>query len=569
MNKQDFNNAAKRDTYVGNLFQKGTTETKKEILSRIDSSFKRYHNEGYIHIHDLEGYGNTYNCLTPDILKKFPFERLEDLSNYGKIAEIFNFYKYIISNLANEQPGGIAFANFDADISYIFKKLDIEKNDESLLFLKESLKSFIYWINTSRTRYGQECYYISLNLGLSTNQIGRFVTRSILESFLNSPSNFIRPNIIFKVDDEVNLNPQSPNFDLYNLAIECTAKKMIPTYLLCSSKPNVNFQPDKLAVMGCRTRVMQNLHGEETSIGRGNIAYITVNLPRIALEVMNTYEQNDINKNIKLLKAKWDEVVEISRSILLDRLYSLDNIKSDYFPTNTRYDLWNRDFNSSENFIEVFKQGTLSIGFIGLSEAFEIMSGEKYYTSEKNYSLALELVKYMRFTLDELRNKEKVNFTLLATSGEYISGRFPKIDSGYYDNEIVEKGYYTNSFHVDVDSKLHPFEKLRIEGEFHELCNGGCITYVEFASAPLNNLLSIDEIIRKSIECGVSYLGINYPLDICNDCGEKGTFDSCLKCGSQNIKRVRRVSGYLEDSSYFTEGKKAEVKNRKPNYEED
>ena len=175
----------------------------------------------------------------------------------------------------------------------------------------------------------------------------------------------------------------------------------------------------------------------------------------------------------------------------------------------------------------------------------------------------------MREIIDGFRKDTNLNFTLLATSGEYISGRFPTIDKTYYSNNLLNKGYYTNSFHVDVDSLLHPIEKLFYEGIFHDLCNGGCISYVEFSSAPLDNSEAIIEIIDAGIKYGVSYLGINYPMDICNSCGSIGTFDICSECGSNRIKRIRRVSGYLEDLDFFTKGKEAEEANRKPNITED
>jgi len=171
----------------------------------------------------------------------------------------------------------------------------------------------------------------------------------------------------------------------------------------------------------------------------------------------------------------------------------------------------------------------------------------------------------MRDKIDLYRKTFKLNFSLLATSGEYAPGRFCKLDSEMFKNDITEKMYYTNSFHVNVDSGMNPLEKIRFEGPFHNLCNGGCISYVELGSAPLNNTEAISDLIDSAIKNGISYFGINYPLDICNDCNNIGTFDNCSKCASENVKRIRRVSGYLEEYDYFTEGKKVEVINRKPN----
>jgi len=223
------------------------------------------------------------------------------------------------------------------------------------------------------------------------------------------------------------------------------------------------------------------------------------------------------------------------------------------------------DITRLDNLEEYFKQGTLAIGFIGISETIELLTGKKYFSSEENHTIALNLVKMMRDTIDHYRAKYNYNFSLLATSGEYISGRFPAVDSEYYSHPFIKKEFYTNSFHVDVNSGLNPFDKITYEGPFHKYCNGGCITYLEFRSAPLDNVEAISELIEHAIKSDVNYLGFNYPLDICLDCGNKGTFDNCDKCGSDNIKRIRRVSGYLEDSSFFTKGKQAEVAHRTPN----
>lgn len=563
-----FNNAAKRKTYAGNLFETGVKELKNSILNSIESEYSSLHKEGFLHIHDLEAYGLTYNCLTPDIIRNFPYEYFDKFSDTKKILEIISYYKHIISNLANEQTGGIAFANFDDEIDYLFNKFKVVDTEFNLELLKNCIESFVTWINVSRTRYGQECYYVSLNLGLSTGKIGRFVTESVLNFFMESSSDIIRPNIIFKAKYGVNLSEKDKNYDLFCLALKCTAKKMIPTYLLCDSKPNVNFDPYKMAIMGCRTRVMQNQHGEETSIGRGNIDYVTINLPKIALEIDSLYKE-DINTKISLFQDRWVQIAQQAKKILLDRYDKLLKIDLDNFPFNFNQGLWIRDFNLSETPEEVFKNGTLSIGFIGIAETIEILTGDKYYFSENNFEIAIKIVTFMRETVDQFRKDTNLNFTLLATSGEYVSGRFPNLDKKNYNHKILHKGYYTNSFHVDVDSLMHPLEKIKYEGAFHVLCNGGCITYVELLSAPLNNYEAIFELIEWGIKYGVSYLGINYPMDVCMDCGTIGTFDKCSQCGGSKIKRIRRVSGYLEDLEFFTKGKKSEVLYRKPNIVEE
>ena len=412
---------------------------------------------------------------------------------------------------------------------------------------------------------GETGYYVTLNLGLGTGDVARFVTASILKHFKDSSIECIKPNIIFKVKKGVNALPGDPNHDLFCLSVESTCKKMIPTYLLCDSKPNENIDPRNLAIMGCRTRVIQNLFGEDTCVGRGNIAFITINLPRIALEVDRSYHEKDIDRKICRFKKEWDKTANRVRDILLDRYNKLLKLNPEDFPCNQRFNLWTKAFASETALRRIFRNGTLSIGFIGLSESVRLLTGDEYFASERNHAIAIDVVRHMREVIDGYRKSCNLNFSLLATSAEFVSGRFPSIDYELYGNEVSNKGFYTNSFHVRVDSILHMKEKLRFEGPFHIFCNGGCISYVEFASALLNNTEAVFEIIEASERCGVSYLGINFPLDTCVKCNITGTFDDCPKCGSHEIYRVRRVSGYLEDLNYFTRGKKAEVTHRKPN----
>ena len=563
----ELNNAAKRYTFAGEIFQTGFAKAKEYVLTDINPAFARYHKEGFLHIHDLEAYGKAYNCLTIDIVKGFPFDLAQNWEPNKQILFTFEYVKSLIANIANEQAGGISFANFDAEISQILNKLNVEANVAHLNLVRNCVELLIEWINQSRTRYSQECYYVSLNIGLAADLFGREIIASILDSFSNAPSIslVIRPNIIFKVHNLTNLMPKGPNHDLLLKSLSCTSKKMNPTYLLCDSRPNVDVKPKNLAIMGCRTRVVSDIYGESTSLGRGNIAYVTVNLPRLAFETVEGRNQESNEELYITFIEKWNNMASVAKDILLDRYETLINKTSNFFPANKKYRAWCCDFEGASSLADVFKHGTLSIGFIGLSEVIEILFGHRYYVKQEANYYAIELVREMRRTIDKFREEFQLNFTLLATSGEYISGRFPQIDYKLYRNSITEKGFYTNSFHVNVDSDLSIYEKLKFEGKFHCLCNGGSISYVELESSPIKNVKALLDIILASQEIGISYLGFNFPMDICENCGTQGTFERCTACGSNHIKRIRRVSGYLEELDYFTKGKKAEVERRKPN----
>ena len=564
MKQLNNDNAANRTSYVGYVYNVGEKTFKNEILNSLKPEWSKLHKEGYIHIHDLDAYGLTYNCLTFDLIRKFPYEEFNNLSDSRKILRLFEFIKDLFTKLGNEQSGGMAFANFDNEIAEVLEKLNVNYENYKEL-ISDSISELILWCNGNHSRMGQTSYYVTLNIGLAKNESARFIAKTLIDNFLNLGDLVFKPNIVFKVHDGVNLKKDDPNYDLLQLALNCTAKKMIPTYLLCDCKCDKEYNPENLSIMGCRTRVVSDLFGEDSVMGRGNIANISINLPRLALEVEQKYSGLNIDEKMDKLMNAWDEIASITKDILLDRYYKTCKRDADDFPTNSSYHLWCEDFKG--NLEEVFKHGTLSLGFIGLSEAIEVITKEKYYSGIDNYIRTLGFVKHMRDYCDFLKNQYHLNFSLLATSGELISGRFIDFDKKLFkpDVDIFSKGYYTNSFHIDVDSRLPGYKKIQLEGLFHELCNGGCITYIELGEAPLSNVEGLEEYINIAIKAGVHYLGFNYPKDVCNDCGFTGVFDDCPHCKSKNITRIRRVSGYLEILDGFTKGKKAEEKNRRSN----
>lgn len=562
MKKQNKNdNAANRKSYIGKVYNLGEKQEKKKVLKSLNREWSRLHNEGYIHIHDLDAYGLTYNCLTFDILNAFPYLMFEGMDDVSTIVAVFDFVKELLAKIGNEQSGGMSFANFDSDFSTIFTKLNIRKEGNEAVF-KAAIRSLVIWCNNIHTRMGQTSYYVTFNIGLGTSEFARFISETLLDAFYNAGDLVYKPNIVFKVHKGVNRFKGDPNYDLLQKSLLCTGKKMIPTYLLCDCEADKKTDPKKLSIMGCRTRVVDDLYGETGAIGRGNIDNISINLPRLALEA--NIEGNTISKKINIFKQKWLSVASITKDILLDRFYKTSQADISMFPTNQEYKLWIKDI-KKVGLSETFKHGTLSIGFIGLSETVEILTGSKYWASKENIAIALELISFMRSYVDSLRDKYKLNFSLLATSGELISGRFIELDKKRFSHPCLKKDYYTNSFHVDVDSKMPAYKKLQIEGPFHILANGGCISYVELSEAPLGNAEGLDELVEIAIESGVHYLGFNFPKDVCSECGASGTFNKCPLCGSSHITRIRRVSGYLEVQDFFTKGKMNESKNRKAN----
>lgn len=564
MDKQNKNdNAANRKSYVGKVYNVGEKQVKTEILDSLNSEWAKLHKEGYIHIHDLDAYGLTYNCLTFDILNAFPYSRFERLSEIEKIIATFDFIKELIVKMGNEQSGGMSFANFDNDFSVIFSNMGVNYLNYKEVFAA-CIRSMILWCNDIHTRMGQTSYYVTFNIGLANNEFARFLAFTLLDEFFKTDSMVYKPNIVFKVHEGISRNKEDKNYDLLEKALLCAAKKMIPTYLLCDCDADKNTNPDLLSIMGCRTRVVDDLFGKQGAIGRSNIDNISINLPRLALETIRDCNSNNLEDRLVILKDKWQAVAEKTKDILLDRFEKTCKADKELFPTNMEYKLWCEDFKTNE-LKDIFKHGTLSIGFIGLTETIEIITGKKYWKDDESYKYAIDFVRFMREYVDKQKEKYHLNFSLLATSGELISGRFVEIDKKLFENEVLHKEYYTNSFHVDVDSKIPAYRKLQLEGPFHIFTNGGSISYVELAEAPLGNAEGLDELIEIAVQSGVHYLGFNFPKDVCNDCGTSGTFDFCPECGSHNITRIRRVSGYLEIQDYFTSGKMKESKNRKTN----
>ena len=507
------------------------------------------HQNGAIHLHDLEGYRHVYNCCSPALNSILDKNTFVAHSDFGLIAEIFEKLKILISNLAVCQTGGIGFVNFDGDIADTLERLTIRYNDANHEAMREVVRMFMYWINNSKTRYCREPYYLSLNIGLAVSVWGRAVAQCVIETFFEMKMENTRPNIIFKVKSDINSNGNSVNYDLFQLALKCTAKKMIPTYLLMDSSVNKSCVSEQLGIMGCRTRVYQNVNAPEGTVGRGNVAYISINLPRLALISKNL---QDFEKNLK------QRILEC-KDVLLNRIKELFHSK------DLDFVLKNHIWSNVRSIQDLVQQGTLSIGFIGLSETVEILCGKKFHLSTEAEQLGFHIVSQLRKYIDQFRQETNMNFSLLATPGEMISGKFAETDKSIYGHATAQKEFYTNSFHAEVDSSLSLLEKIHLEGKFHSLCNGGCISYVEFRDAPMDNTEALEDLIHYATDQGVSYLGFNFPLDICLDCNTCGTFDYCTQCNSGNIKRIRRVSGYLEDLNYFTRGKEREVKQRRAN----
>lgn len=545
-------NAAARESFASEIYEAGVQRAKADILDRLPPEFSAMHRQGEIHIHDLESFGKLYNCCTPDLIPYLVRHSQAGASERAVITGVFETIRLLITRLAVVQSGGIGFGNLDYDLEDWFSKQGVCPTEENTAILAEAVQNFIRWVNEDRTRFCRETYYLTLNLGLATGFWGRAVTRAVLCALESAPSRYTKPNVVFKVCGAVNGRKDAVNYDLFQLALHCTARRMIPTYLLMDSKPNRDCDPRRLNIMGCRTRVYDNVRGPTGTVGRGNIAYVSVNLPRIALRAR---AQQGFFQDLTKTMEDCCNLLELRNRWMIET-------QGKYVDFVMAEQLWT----GVSTLDELLEQGTYSIGFIGLAETVEILSGKKLHQSETAQKLAEHIISFMRRFAVEQRERSGHTVSLLATPGEMISGRFCELDRTKYPSPVQDKGFYTNSFHVEVDAGISPFQKLKLEAPFHTLCNGGAISYVECSGAFLDNTQAVADLIDYAEQAGISYLGINFPLDICRACGQSGTFDVCPTCGSDQVTHLRRVSGYLEDTAFFTSGKKQEVLFRTPNF---
>ncbi|HBG3259698.1 TPA: anaerobic ribonucleoside triphosphate reductase [Clostridioides difficile] len=444
----------------------------------------------------------------------------------------------------------------------------------------QSMEAFIHNLNTMHSRAGAQVPFSSINFGTDTSEEGRMVTKNLLlsqERGLGNGETPIFPILIFKVKEGINLNPEDPNYDLFKLSCRVSAKRLFPNFSFLDAPFNAKYykkgEPDTEATyMGCRTRVLSNVCGSETVSGRGNISFTTVNLPRLGIKhgIINNEKAN-----LDGFFEELDEKINLIIEQLLERLEVQGNKKMKNFPFLMGQGVWkgSDDLGPEDTLKEVIKQGTLTIGFIGLAECLIALIGKHHGESKEAQELGLKIVSHMRHKMDEATDKYKLNFSLMGTPAEGLSGRFTKIDKKVYGEikGITDKEYYTNSFHVPVYYNISAYDKIEIEAPYHELTNAGHITYVELDGDPSDNLEAFETVIKAMKDLGIGYGSINHPVDRDPICGFSGVITSniCPVCGRNEdesdikFERIRRITGYLVGTvDRFNNAKKAEVRDR-------
>lgn len=437
----------------------------------------------------------------------------------------------------------------------------------------QAMEALIHNLNTMHSRAGAQVPFSSLNYGTDTSPEGRLVIRSILEATeagLGNGETPIFPIQIFKVKEGVNYEPSDPNYDLFKLSCRVSAKRLFPNYSFLDAPYNSQYYREghpetEIAYMGCRTRVIGNYYDPDREIvtGRGNLSFTSVNLPRLAINA-----QGDIDR--------FFEELERCVALVIDQLLERFRIQSSKTVRNYPFLMGEGVWLDSEKLGiddpvgEVLKHGTLTVGFIGLAEALVALTGKHHGESASSQALGLEIVGFMRKLTDEATVRYGLNFSLIGTPAEGLSGRFVRIDKQKYGilPGITDREYYTNSFHVPVYFNISAADKIRLEAPYHNLTNGGHITYVEVDGDPSTNLDAFENIVRLMHDSGIGYGAINHPVDHDPICGYTGIIgNTCPGCGREEgsvpFERIRRITGYLVGTlDSFNNAKRAEERDR-------
>ncbi len=577
----------------------------------------------YIHIHDKDYYPTkSLTCVqhpldrileygfiaghgesrpakrieTASIIGCISLETAQNEMHGGQAIPAFDFYlapyvrsSYIeeIKNL--EQVTGMDLKHlYNAEIyDFIREPLDGLDGEERLLQhainrttsrVHQAMEAFIHNMNTIHSRGGNQVVFSSINYGTDTSAEGRCIIRELLRSTYEGVGNgatAIFPIQIWKKKRGVSYLPEDRNYDLYQLACKVTARRFFPNFVNLDATFNFHekWTPDdpkrylyEVATMGCRTRVFENRYGEKTSIGRGNLSFTTINIVKLAIEQMGI---QDPQERIDRFFAKLDEILDITAQQLHDRFEFQKTALVKQFPLLMSR-LWNgaEKLGPNDTIESVINQGTLGIGFIGLAECLVALTGKHHGESAESQRLGLRIVSHMRSRVNEYSEKYGHNYSVLATPAEGLSGRFTRGDRKTFGviPGVTDRDYYTNSNHVPVYYHCSPRHKAQIEAPYHELTRGGHIFYVEIDGDATHNPQAISDIVDLMDKYNIGYGSVNHNRNRCMDCGYEDATEGlevCPKCGSKNIDRLQRITGYLVGTTdRWNSAKLAELRDR-------
>ena len=533
---------------------------------------------------------------TAAVMACISMETVQNEMHGGQAIPAFDFYlapyvrtSYVEEVKTIEQLSGIDLSHlYDAPIDdYVTRDLDFLQGDErfkqhainrTINRVHQSMEAFIHNMNTIHSRGGNQVVFSSINYGTDTSAEGRCIIRELLQSTyegVGGGSTAIFPIQIWKKKRGVSYLPEDRNYDLYCFACKVAARRFFPNFVNLDATYNFHekWREDdpkrylyEVATMGCRTRVFENRFGEKTSIARGNLSFSTINIVRLAIECMGI---EDKQVRIDRFFAKLDELLEITAKQLCDRFNFQKTALAKQFPLLMSA-LWSGSENlkPTDTIERVINQGTLGIGFIGLAECLIALVGKHHGESDEAQALGLKIVGYMRDRVAEFSERYQHNFSVLATPAEGLSGRFTRIDCKEFGEipGITDKIYYTNSNHIPVYYKCSPKHKAEIEAPYHELTGGGHIFYVEIDGDATHNPQAIMDIVDLLDKYNIGYCSVNHNRNRCMMCGYEDAqpeLNVCPKCGSDNIDRLQRITGYLVGTTErWNKAKLAELNDR-------
>lgn len=573
----DRDNANVGNNFSSKLLRIASESNKWHNLYNMPKYLAKAHEVGEVYFHDLDSYNLTVNCLhipTGEILKKGFNTGYGTINSPKRIETAAELSCILLQSTQNDMFGGQSHPDFDNDlgefieptrreireelISYGIEGEKLEKIVEEKLRMRvhQAMQGIIYNLNTMHSRAGSQVPFSSINLGIPYSDDAALVCEVFLKEYekgLGKGEQPIFPNIIFRVKEGVNREIDDHYYYLYELACKVAAKRMNPTFMNIDADFNKEYYDKGYmpATMGCRTYLMKNVNGEPGCKGRGNIAPITINLPRIGIEA-----NKDIDKFFEIFK---DRLV-LAKEALLHRYNVLKNLKVKDLPFVAGQGLMRgaEGLEAEDSIEPILKQGTWGIGFIGLAETLYALLGKHHGEDQEARELGLRIIRFIREYTDRLVEETKLNWSCYATPAEGLSGKFIKQDKKIFGiiKGVTDKDYYTNSFHIPVNYNISIKNKIDIEAPYHKLCNAGHISYIEVDDSPSEEvIMNIINYAYKNTD--ISYIGINFHIRYCRDCGETllSNESKCPKCNSRNIQGISRVTGYLSLDERFGPGK--------------
>lgn len=472
-----------------------------------------------------------------------------------------------------------SYTHHEARVQSILQSAYSKAIEKTNRLTYQAMEGFIHNLNTMHSRAGAQVPFSSVNFGTDTSSEGRMVIKNFLlaaDAGLGKGETPIFPISIFKVKDGVNYNEGDPNHDLFKLACQVSAKRLFPNFSFLDAPFNLQYYKEddyttEATYMGCRTRVISDVTSDKQVVnGRGNLSFTSINLVRIGLK---HGERLNASLDLAGFYSELDELMDLVKDQLLERFKYQCSKSVINFPFLLGQGVWmdSKTLKPKDNLRKVLKHGTLTIGFIGLAETLKALIGKHHGESEEAQRLGLEIITHMRQQCDLYAEQYKLNFSLIATPAEGLSGRFVNIDKAIYGylEGITDLDFYTNSFHIPVYFPISANDKIALEAPYHELTNGGHISYIEMDGDPTTNLEAFEEVIAMMHDSGIGYGAINHPVDRDPVCGYTGIInDLCPGCGRDTregpgVERIRRITGYLVGTlDRFNDAKRDEERHR-------